>query len=153
MSFGPPIPTECLSYCKYKTKYSRRQVTPKLRPSLWYWLCEHKASKTYSYHTLIWKQMGSNKEYIWSQSLSVVTLLSSCMQYNKFKSCNKLCFNYRASNVVLTQEDIIHNQLRLIIIDVHNCNVNFDKWLQACRQGVNTTWLNAECFVLLVNLV
>lgn len=36
-------------------------------------------------------------------------------------------FYYRASDVILTQDDLIHSQFRLVVIDILNCDVNFDK--------------------------
>lgn len=43
------------------------------------------------------------------------------------------CFNYRAGDVGLAQEDLVHGQLRFVVIDVLNCNVDFHKGLQSYK--------------------
>lgn len=41
--------------------------------------------------------------------------------------------SYCISDVVLTEEDLIHGQFGLVIVDVLNCNVNLHKGIQTCR--------------------
>lgn len=75
--------------------------------------------------------------HIFSRSLMLNTNKSKCS-----RSCRKRCFHYRAGDVVLTQEDLIHSQFRLVIIDVLNCNVDSNKWLQTYKgETKKSTWL------------
>lgn len=45
----------------------------------------------------------------------------------------KTCDNYRAGDVTLAQEDIVRSQLRFVIIDVFNRDVDFHKRLQTYK--------------------
>lgn len=45
----------------------------------------------------------------------------------------KTCYNYRAGDVTLAQEDIVRSQLRFVIIDVFNRDVDFHKRLQTYK--------------------
>lgn len=45
----------------------------------------------------------------------------------------KVSHNYRASDVALAEEDVVRDQLRFVIIDVFNCNVDFHKRLQTYK--------------------
>lgn len=42
-------------------------------------------------------------------------------------------YNYRAGEVTLAQVDIVRSQLRFVIIDVFNCDVDFHKRLQTYK--------------------
>lgn len=62
------------------------------------------------------------------------TLCSEWRQRNSHKSgLVKTCCNYRAGDVTLAQEDIVRSQLRFVIIDVFNRDVDFHKRLQTYK--------------------
>lgn len=44
------------------------------------------------------------------------------------------CFSYHANGVTLAEEDLVHDQLGFVVVDVLNCNVDFHKWLESYKE-------------------